>query len=150
MFSTTELPVQAVLWKISESVSLLDASVAPRGTSQEVSLHLCYNSFSIGLMMAPKRQRIYTGLCHVRNRAPFLGGNFCLWGGLFSATECLMIYYRQQDDPLNAIVGGVITGGLLSIRGGASIAFKQACIGGVILMLIEGVQVIWMAHQTRM
>jgi import inner membrane translocase subunit TIM17 len=61
-----------------------------------------------------------------------------------------MIYYRQQDDPFNAIVGGVITGGLLSIRGGASIAFKQACIGGVILMLIEGVQVIWMAHQTRM
>lgn len=71
-----------------------------------------------------------------------------MWGGLFSATECLMIYYRQRDDPFNAVIGGIVTGGLLSIRGGASIAFKQACIGGLILCLIEGVQVIWMAKQT--
>ena len=71
-------------------------------------------------MNAPKRQRIYSGLCHVRNRAPFLGGNFGLWGGLFSSTECLLISYRQKDDPWNAIAAGFITGGALAIRGGAS------------------------------
>lgn len=53
--------------------------------------------------------------------------------------ECLLIHYRQKDDPYNAIMGGFVTGGLLSIRGGASIAFKQAMIGGVILCIIEGV-----------
>jgi len=56
----------------------------------------------------------------VRNRAPFLGGNFGLWGGLFSSTECLLISYRQKDDPWNAIAAGFITGGALAIRGGAS------------------------------
>jgi hypothetical protein len=42
-------------------------------------------------------------------------------------------------------MGGFITGGLLSIRGGTSIAFKQAMIGGMILFIIEGVQNIFMA-----
>lgn len=98
---------------------------------------------------APKRQRLFSGFCHVRNRAPFLGGNFGLWGGIFGATECLLIHYRQKDDPYNAIMGGFITGGILSIRGGASIAFKQALIGGVILTIIEGVQQIFMAVSIR-
>jgi import inner membrane translocase subunit TIM17 len=61
----------------------------------------------------------------------------------------MLIHYRQKDDPYNAIFGGFITGGLLSIRGGASIAFKQAMIGGVILLIIEGVQNIYMAISIR-
>lgn len=72
-----------------------------------------------------------------------------MWGGIFSACECLLIHYRQKDDPYNAIIGGFITGGLLSIRGGASIAFKQAMIGGAILLIIEGVQNIYMAMSIR-
>ena len=102
-----------------------------------------------GFINAPKRQRIYSGLCHVRNRAPFLGGNFGLWGGLFSSTECLLISYRQKDDPWNAIAAGFITGGALAIRGGASQAFRQAMAGGVILCLIEVGQQIWMAKAMR-
>lgn len=82
------------------------------------------------------------GLLHVRNRAPFLGGSFAMWGGVFSSIDCLMIYYRQKDDPWNAVISGFITGGVLAIRGGASVAFKNALIGGFILMLIEGVTVI--------
>lgn len=50
-----------------------------------------------------------------------------------------MISYRQKDDPYNAVVGGFVTGGLLSIRGGASVACKQAMMGGMILLIIEGV-----------
>ncbi len=73
----------------------------------------------------------------MRNRAPFLGGNFGLWGGIFSSMDCLLIHFRQKDDPWNAVMAGFITGGVLAIRGGASQAFKQACMGGVILAIIE-------------
>jgi len=82
------------------------------------------------------------GLMHVRNRAPFLGGSFAMWGGVFSSMDCLLIYYRQKDDPWNAVAAGFITGGVLAIRGGASVAFKNAAIGGVILLLIEGVSTV--------
>ena len=96
----------------------------------------------IGLWNAPRKQRLLGGLTHVRNRAPFLGGSFAMWGGVFSSMDCLLIYYRQRDDPYNAIVAGFVTGGVLAIRGGASIAFKNAMVGGIILALIEGVSTI--------
>jgi len=91
-----------------------------------------------------------SGLRHVRNRAPFLGGNFGLWGGIFSTCDCLLISYRQKDDPYNAIAAGFITGGVLAIRGGASVAFKQAFFGGIVLLLIEGASQIFMARQMKM
>jgi len=96
---------------------------------------------------------------HVRNRAPFLGGSFAMWGGVFSSIDCLLIYYRQKDDPWNAVAAGFFTGGILAIRGGLSVAFKNAFIGGVILLLIEGVSTIvtsvamrhqYMAQQAEM
>jgi mitochondrial import inner membrane translocase subunit TIM17 len=108
---------------------------------------------------APRRQRIMGGLMHVRNRAPFLGGSFAMWGGVFSSIDCLLIYYRQKDDPWNAVAAGFFTGGILAIRGGLSVAFKNAFIGGVILLLIEGVSTIvtsvamrhqYMAQQAEM
>ena len=98
--------------------------------------------FLKGMWNAPRRQRIMGGLLHVRNRAPFLGGSFAMWGGVFSSIDCLMIYYRQKDDPWNAVVSGFMTGGVLAIRGGLSMAFKNAAIGGLILLLIEGVSTI--------
>ena len=53
-----------------------------------------------------------------------------------------MIYTRQSDDPFNAIIAGFVTGGVLAIRGGMNVAFKNAMVGGVILGLIEGVSII--------
>jgi import inner membrane translocase subunit TIM17 len=44
-------------------------------------------------------------------------GSFAMWGGVFSSMDCLLIYYRQKDDPWNAIAAGAITGGVLAIRG---------------------------------
>ena len=64
---------------------------------------------------------------------------------MFSSMDCLLINYRQKDDPYNAIMAGFTTGGLLAIRGGTSVAFKQAIAGGCILFLIEGVSQIFMA-----
>ena len=63
--------------------------------------------------------------------------------------DCLLISYRQKDDPLNAIIAGGITGGILSIRGGTTVAFKQCLIGGFILTIIEGVSLIFQAHAAR-
>ena len=81
------------------------------------------------------------GLIHARNRGPMLGGSFALWGGCFSSLDCLLLYYRQKDDPFNAIASGFITGGVLAFRSGPQQAFKSALIGGVMLCLIEGVTV---------
>ena len=64
-----------------------------------------------------------------------------MWGGCFSSIDCLMIHFRQVDDPWNAIVAGFLTGGVLQIRSGPQAAFKQAMIGGFMLALIEGVTV---------
>lgn len=44
-----------------------------------------------------------------------------MWGGVFSSMDCLLIHYRQKDDPYNAIAAGFITGGVLAIRGNNSI-----------------------------
>jgi mitochondrial import inner membrane translocase subunit TIM17 len=70
-----------------------------------------------------------------------------------------MIYLRKKDDPINAIVAGFITGGILAIRGslfiklifvgGATVAFKNAILGGVILGIIEGTSVFMNALQMK-
>ena len=93
-FSTIASPalgVSSTIW----AMDLWSAAQAGlSSTSLKVCLCCCLTAFITGFINAPKRQRIYSGLCHVRNRAPFLGGNFGLWGGLFSSTECLLISYR--------------------------------------------------------
>lgn len=38
---------------------------------------------------------------------------------------------------MNAVAAGFATGGVLAIRGGCAVAFKQAMLGGVILCVIE-------------
>lgn len=47
------------------------------------------------------------------------------------------------------MVAGFITGGVLAIRGGAAVAFRQACIGGVILLVIETVGNLMNAIMTK-
>merc|ERR1719188_206540 len=45
---------------------------------------------------------------------------------------------RKKDDPLNAIMAGTCTGGVLAWRAGWRSATRNAIIGGVLLALIEG------------
>jgi len=61
----------------------------------------------------------------------------------------MLIAARKKDDPYNAIVAGALTGGILAIRGGLSVAFKQALAGGFILAMIEGVSIAFSAVQMR-
>jgi import inner membrane translocase subunit TIM17 len=52
----------------------------------------------------------------VRARAPVLGGNFAVWGGLFSTFDCALVAMRGKEDPWNAIVSGAATGYVLAAR----------------------------------
>jgi import inner membrane translocase subunit TIM17 len=61
---------------------------------------------------------MFGALTHIRNRAPLIGGSFAMWGGCFSSIDCALMFYRNQDDPKNAIVSGFLTGGILAIRSG--------------------------------
>ncbi|KAH9441499.1 hypothetical protein Pst134EA_032950 [Puccinia striiformis f. sp. tritici] len=59
---------------------------------------------------------VWHGVKGMRNspkaRAPVVGGNFGVWGGMFSSFDCLVKGYRQKEDPWNAILSGFMTGGL--------------------------------------
>ena len=35
----------------------------------------------------------------IKARAPVLGGNFGVWGGLFSTYDCAVKSIRQKEDP---------------------------------------------------
>jgi import inner membrane translocase subunit TIM17 len=72
-----------------------------------------------------------------------------MWGGIFSCTDCMLISLRKKDDPLNAVVAGGLTGGTLAIRGGLSVAAKQALAGSFILAMIEGVSIAFAAVSMR-
>lgn len=41
--------------------------------------------FVKGAYNAPRKKRIISGLTHIRNRAPIIGGSFAMWGGCFSS-----------------------------------------------------------------
>ena len=50
-------------------------------------------------------------------RAPVVGGNFAVWGGLFACFDCTLTAVRHKEDPWNSILAGAATGGTLAIRG---------------------------------
>lgn len=75
----------------------------------------------------------------MKARAPVLGGNFAVWGGLFSTFDCTLKGLRQKEDPWNSIIAGAAAGGILAFRGGAKAAAISAAVSGTLLALIEGV-----------
>ena len=78
-------------------------------------------------------------------------GNFAVWGGLFSSFDCTLVAIRQKEDPWNSIISGAATGGVLAARGGWRAASRSAAVGGVLLAMIEGLNIFltkMMADQT--
>lgn len=59
-----------------------------------------------------------------------------MWGGIYSMSECTLLYIRNKDDNLNKIASGAITGGALAMRAGPRIAMKNALIGAIFLSAI--------------
>ncbi|XP_077210820.1 mitochondrial import inner membrane translocase subunit TIM17-2-like [Tasmannia lanceolata] len=94
--------------------------------------------FLKGIYNSPKGDRLIGGSQAVRMNAPRVGGSFAVWGGLFSAFDCTMVYVRQKEDPWNSIIAGAATGGFLQMRQGLGPASRSALFGGVLLGLIEG------------
>ncbi|OAF66388.1 Mitochondrial import inner membrane translocase subunit tim17 [Intoshia linei] len=99
----------------------------------------------VGYRNAPsgQYQRFHGAINSVKFKAPITGGNFAVWGGLFSAVDCSMVYIRKKEDPWNSITSGAVTGAILSARQGAAAMAGSAVVGGVLLALIEGMGIMF-------
>ena len=97
-----------------------------------------------GFRNAPSglRRRLMGSLVAAKQRAPITGGQFAIWGGLFSTIDCTLIYMRKKEDPWNSIISGAATGGILAARSGVGAMAGSAVIGGVLLAMIEGVGIL--------
>lgn len=92
-----------------------------------------------GFRNSPLGERRAGAISAIKMRAPVLGGNFGVWGGLFSTFDCAVKGVRKKEDPYNAIIAGFFTGGSLAIRGGYKAARNGAIGCAVLLAVIEGV-----------
>ncbi|KAG5458654.1 MAG: mitochondrial inner membrane translocase subunit Tim17/Tim22/Tim23/peroxisomal protein PMP24 [Olpidium bornovanus] len=104
-----------------------------------------------GAKNSPKGERIIGAVSAAKVRAPVLGGNFAVWGGLFSTFDCGIKGIRQKEDPWNSIASGFLTGGVLALRSecgrrdaarGPRAATVSAVVGGILLAAIEGVGIV--------
>lgn len=55
-----------------------------------------------GFRNSPYGERRIGALTAIKARAPVLGGNFGVWGGLFSMFDCAVKGVRKKEDPYNA------------------------------------------------
>lgn len=94
-----------------------------------------------GAMNAPRGARLNGSLNAMQARAPVLGGQFAVWGGLFACCDCSLTALRQKEDPWNSIMSGAATGGILAGRAGPKAMAQSAAVGGILLALIEGMSI---------
>ena len=76
-------------------------------------------------------------------------GSFAVWGVLFSVFDCSLAAVRRVEDPWNPILAGAATGGMLAARAGVKAIARNAIAGGVILALIEGLQIVLMKQMSK-
>lgn len=55
-----------------------------------------------GFRNSPYGERRIGAVTAIKARAPVLGGNFGVWGGLFSTFDCAVKGIRKKEDPYNA------------------------------------------------
>ena len=102
--------------------------------------------FLKGFRNSPRGERFRGAITSMKTRAPVIGGNFAVWGGLFATFDCALAGIRQKEDSWNSILSGAITGGVLAARGGTKAVVISAAFGGIFLALIEGVGSIMSKH----
>mmetsp|Transcript_39122 Transcript_39122/g.44619 ORF Transcript_39122/g.44619 Transcript_39122/m.44619 type:complete len:220 (+) Transcript_39122:144-803(+) len=103
-----------------------------------------------GLRNSPGRwEKVRGSFNAVQSRAPVLGGQFAVWGGLFACCDCTISYFRQKEDPWNSIISGATTGGILAARAGPREMASAAIVGGVLLALIEGMGIMFTKWSSR-
>ncbi|KAJ8605610.1 hypothetical protein CTAYLR_000070 [Chrysophaeum taylorii] len=98
--------------------------------------------FVRGWRNSPKGASFSGAMEQLQVRAPVMGGNFAVWGGLFAVFDCSFAAVRNKEDPWNSIIAGAATGGVLAARAGPKAAGKNALVGGVLLALIEGLGIL--------
>ena len=98
-------------------------------------------AFLQGRAQLTEGERLLGAMTAVKARAPVLGGNFAVWGGLFSAFDCSLVAIRHKEDAWNSICAGAATGGVLAMRAGLRACATSAAIGGIFLAVIEGMQI---------
>lgn len=92
-----------------------------------------------GYRNSPRGEKLIGSMSAVKARAPVLGGNFGVWGGLFSTFDCAVKGVRRKEDPWNAIIAGFFTGGSLAVRSGVRSARNSAIGCACLLAVFEGV-----------
>lgn len=55
-----------------------------------------------GFRNSPYGERRIGALTAIKARAPVVGGNFGVWGGMFSTFDCAVKGIRKKEDPYNA------------------------------------------------
>ena len=55
--------------------------------------------FLDGKLIFSQGERFIGSITAIKARAPVLGGNFGVWGGLFSTYDCAVKSIRQKEDP---------------------------------------------------
>jgi len=106
-----------------------------------------------GFRNSPYGERRIGMITAIKARAPVTGGNFGVWGGMFSTFDCAVKGIRKKEDPYNSIIAGFFTGGALAIRGGYKAARNGAIMCAIFLAVIEGVGIgiqRLMAENTRL
>ncbi|XP_045449208.1 mitochondrial import inner membrane translocase subunit Tim17-B [Melitaea cinxia] len=88
-------------------------------------------------------RKMLGSLAAMKERSPIVGGNFAVWGGMFSTIDCSLVYLRQKEDPWNSIMSGALTGGILAARNGVPAMAGSALVGGILLALIEGIGIMF-------
>lgn len=99
-----------------------------------------FHAFS-GWRNAPSGKALAMAIGQVRARSPVTGGNFAVWGGLFSIFDCSLAAIRRTEDAWNPIMSGGLTGAVLAARAGPKAMARSAVIGAVLLAIIEGASV---------
>eukprot|EP00210_Caulerpa_lentillifera_P001998 g1915.t1 len=97
--------------------------------------------YFLGMRKSPSGQKFKGGFQAIRGHGPRLGGSFAVWGGLFSSFDCTLAFLRRKEDPWNPIASGALTAGMLSLRSGLMHSMRSAFLGGLILTMIEGLQI---------
>ncbi|KAG2145990.1 Tim17/Tim22/Tim23/Pmp24 family-domain-containing protein [Suillus bovinus] len=95
-----------------------------------------------GARNSPRGERLVGAISTIKARAPVTGGNFGVWGGMFSTFDCAVKGWRQKEDAWNAIISGFMTGGCLAARSGPKSALGSAIACGILLGVFEGVGVL--------
>ena len=85
---------------------------SPRVRTKVIFLLYTYRTYDV----YDQGERLVGAISVIKARAPVTGGNFGVWGGMFSTFDCAVKGYRQKEDAWNAIISGFMTGGCLAAR----------------------------------